>query len=106
MDKILAFIPTLLAWIATAKTEVPVIVSAVGGLIGALKDVLPHPQQKLDVTWLQTTLKGLGFDPGVIDGVYGNATKAAVSAYQTARGLVVDGWAGVATTAALLAEKK
>lgn len=35
------------------------------------------------------------------DGYYGGLTKAAVSDYQRANGLVVDGWAGKATQAAL-----
>lgn len=107
MEKLLAFLPTLFAFIGRAQSEVPAIVGAIGTLIGAVKDLLPHTApQSLDVKWLQTTLKALGFDPGPIDGIYGNMTKAAVTAYQTARNLVADGWAGVATTAALLAEKK
>lgn len=110
MDKLLAFLPTLLAWIGRAETTIPPIVTAIGGLIGAIKDVLPtswfHSAPKnLDVAWLQTKLKSLGFDPGAVDNKWGPKTHAAVVAYQTAKGLTADGWAGVATTAALLAEK-
>jgi len=43
-------------------------------------------------TTLQTTLKSLGFDPGVIDGVLGRGTRAAIRAYQQARGLTADGY--------------
>jgi peptidoglycan hydrolase-like protein with peptidoglycan-binding domain len=106
MDKILAFIPTLLSYIATATTVVPSVVTAVEGLISAVTKVLPAQTQKLDVKWLQTTLSSLGFDPGTIDGSWGSKTQDAVKAYQAARGLVVDGWAGVTTTASLLADLK
>ena len=112
MEKLLAFLPVLLAWVGRAQTELPPVVSAISSLIGAVESVLPHgwfglgAPKVLDVTWLQTTLKGLGFDPGAVDGKYGDKTKAAVVAYQTARSLTADGWAGVATTAKLLSEKK
>ena len=107
MDKLLAFLPTLLAFLGRANTLVPPVVSAVGTIIGAIEpfihsDVKPAP---LDVKWLQTKLKALGYDPGTIDGVYGEKTKTAVMTYQTAKNLVADGWAGVTTTAALVAEK-
>jgi peptidoglycan hydrolase-like protein with peptidoglycan-binding domain len=38
------------------------------------------------------------------DGYYGNATKAAVTEFQKANGLTVDGWAGKNTQAALNAK--
>jgi membrane-bound lytic murein transglycosylase B len=43
-------------------------------------------------TTLQTVLKSLGFDPGVVDGVLGRGTRAAIRAYQKARGLAADGY--------------
>lgn len=48
---------------------------------------------------IQGQLNTLGASPAlVVDGIYGNATKAAVSAFQKANPpLVVDGWAGAAT---------
>ena len=52
---------------------------------------------------LQNMLKYTGFDPGVIDGVFGAKTEAAVKAAQKAYGLVVDGIAGPKTYAALKA---
>lgn len=108
MAKLLALIPTLLAWIATAQQEVPVIVSAVTGLIDAIKKTLgKHTElQKLNVQWLQSSLKTLGYDPGALDNVYGPKTHAAVAAYQTAKGLTPDGWSGVTTTAAILSDLK
>jgi len=52
---------------------------------------------------IQNQLNALGVNPVlVVDGIYGNATKAAVSAFQKANPpLVVDGWAGAATQAVL-----
>jgi peptidoglycan hydrolase-like protein with peptidoglycan-binding domain len=53
------------------------------------------------VTLTQTALKNAGFDPGPIDGIMGPKTKAAIRAFQQAKGLKVDGIVGPATTAAL-----
>lgn len=54
------------------------------------------------VKWIQTALSVLG-ENLTIDGVYGQGTKDAVSKFQAANNLVVDGWSGVNTTAALQA---
>ncbi|HEY0874606.1 MAG TPA: peptidoglycan-binding domain-containing protein [Vicinamibacterales bacterium] len=50
---------------------------------------------------IQRRLKGEGFHPGRIDGIYGMQTVAAVSGFQIARGLVPDGEVGTETAAAL-----
>jgi peptidoglycan hydrolase-like protein with peptidoglycan-binding domain len=55
------------------------------------------------VKFLQELLKGLGYDPGVIDGVFGFATERAVIAFQRAKGLEPDGVVGPATQAAISA---
>ncbi|MDD5018580.1 MAG: peptidoglycan-binding protein [Eubacteriales bacterium] len=55
-----------------------------------------------DVRAVQTALKSIGFDPGGIDGIYGSKTEKAVKAFQTARGLEVDGIVGPKTWAALM----
>ena len=44
---------------------------------------------------IQRGLARAGFDPGATDGVIGSATRAAISAYQAARGLPVTGEATV-----------
>jgi N-acetylmuramoyl-L-alanine amidase len=50
---------------------------------------------------IQRRLKEEGFHPGLIDGIYGMQTVAAVSAFQIDRGLVADGEVGTETAQAL-----
>lgn len=52
---------------------------------------------------IQQALKGKGFDPGEVDGIWGRNTIAAVKQFQTQQGLEVDGVVGPQTTAALFA---
>src|SRR4051812_43663369 len=54
------------------------------------------------ILWVQAALNMQG--QGIaIDGVYGDGTKKAVAAFQEAKGLDVDGWAGAKTQEALRA---
>ncbi|HWP06900.1 MAG TPA: peptidoglycan-binding protein [Polyangiaceae bacterium] len=53
------------------------------------------------VLGVQTALKALGFDPGVLDGKDGAHTEAAVEQFQKAHGLVADGVVGRLTRTAL-----
>jgi uncharacterized protein (TIGR02594 family) len=50
---------------------------------------------------IQHALAARNFDPGNIDGIWGRRTAAAVRAFQTAKGLLVDGVVGPKTLAAL-----
>lgn len=54
-----------------------------------------------DVKALQQALASHGFNPGAIDGVYGQGTVAAVMAFQTSEGLLADGIAGPRTLSQL-----
>lgn len=63
--------------------------------------VLRHGARGSAVTRLQRALKAKGFDPGPVDGVFGNGTLSAVRRFQSARGLAVDGVVGARTWAAL-----
>jgi uncharacterized protein (TIGR02594 family) len=56
-----------------------------------------------DVRRIQEALKAKGFDPGLVDGIWGRATIAAVRKFQAANALGVDGIVGKATSAALFA---
>src|SRR3954449_10692833 len=53
------------------------------------------------VTYLQQLLSQAGFDPGAVDGDFGNATLQAVTSFQSNRGLTADGVVGAQTWAAL-----
>lgn len=54
-----------------------------------------------EVAKLQTSLKSAGFDPGNIDSDFGPKTAAALSAYQTSKGLKADSVFGPITSGAL-----
>jgi hypothetical protein len=60
-----------------------------------------HGMPSLDVRKLQAQLTYLGFSPGVIDGVLGNATRRAILAFQKTRSLQPTAEADAATVAAL-----
>ena len=59
-----------------------------------------------DVILLQQTLNGLSYNCGVIDGIYGKNTEAAVKRFQTDIKLIVDGICGNITWNALFTEVK
>jgi putative chitinase len=65
--------------------------------LSVLKEGANGPQ----VADLQRKLAAAGFSPGAADGAFGPKTKAAVVAFQRARGLVADGIVGPKTWAAL-----
>lgn len=54
-----------------------------------------------DVKFLQQKLKGLGFDPGKIDGIFGQLTTDAVERFQRSARLEVDGVVGPKTMKSL-----
>lgn len=54
-----------------------------------------------DVKTIQQQLKSAGFDPGVIDGIYGPQTAAAVKNFQTAAGITSDSIYGPETASTL-----
>lgn len=57
----------------------------------------------MTIKQIQSLLTYLGYNPGAVDGADGANTQAAVRRFQQAEGLGVDGIAGEATQAALLA---
>jgi len=55
----------------------------------------------MNIREVQRALKAQGFDPGKIDGVWGRRSIEALKAFQTARGLTVDGVLGPESLTAL-----
>jgi len=71
---------------------------------GRLRADLPQVEtapSRSQIRNLQRSLGEQGFDPGEVDGVLGPATRAALRAFQQARGLVADGYPGPGTLEAL-----
>lgn len=64
-------------------------------------NVLQRGDRGPEVTRLQERLQAQGFDPGLIDGIYGSQTENAVRQFQQANRLFPDGIADSATLAAL-----
>lgn len=62
-----------------------------------------HPNEATGewVTYLQGTLRSLGFDVGSDDGTFGDTTSQAVQSFQQANNCTVDGWVGQQTWAAI-----
>ncbi|MDO7833827.1 peptidoglycan-binding domain-containing protein [Sphingobium sp. HBC34] len=57
-----------------------------------------RPDMKPDIVKaIQKALIAAGFDPGPVDGIYGHNTAAAVAAFQTVKGIIVDGQVGKQT---------
>ncbi len=54
-----------------------------------------------DVAEVQRRLSGLGFDPGGVDGIFGDNTHAAIAEFQHNMGLVTDGICGPVTLSEL-----
>lgn len=61
-------------------------------------------KSKASVEQIQHALARRGFDPGIIDGIWGRRTEAAVRAYQQSEGLVADGIVGPKTWKALFGD--
>jgi hypothetical protein len=61
----------------------------------------PQAQHGHDVTWIQSSLAKLGYNPGPIDGIMGPKTSWAIKEFQKAHNLQPDGIVDPLTTAAL-----
>ncbi|MDD6040336.1 MAG: peptidoglycan-binding protein [Clostridia bacterium] len=65
--------------------------------LGSAPGIMRVGDENSDVKKLQQALEILGYYDGKIDGKYGSGTTAAVKAYQKAKGLTPDGYAGERT---------
>lgn len=90
---------TSAAGTAQTATTAPA-TTAAGSVVEALVPVSPEDEGE-EVRALQEALAAVGFSAGEADGVYGDATVAAVATFQRSVGLVEDGVAGAETIAAL-----
>ncbi len=68
---------------------------------GAPQAVAAQPSLNQAVTNLQSQLAARGYDPGPIDGMMGERTRAAIRAYQRDRQMPVDGQVSQALVASL-----
>src|SRR5277367_6143384 len=66
-----------------------------------MSDILRLNNSGPDVADLQRALQAAGFNPGEIDGFFGNGTEAAVLAFQRSAGLAADGIVGSKTATSL-----
>jgi hypothetical protein len=84
----------------TAQTTTSAPETTAAAPVGTLVPVTPEDEGD-EVRALQEALAAAGFSAGEADGVYGDATVAAVAAFQRSVGLAEDGVAGAETIAAL-----
>ena len=73
--------------------------------VASVGDTLREGDSSDAVRAMQKRLKELGYLSGSADGAFGQATKAAVIAFQTANGLKADGKAGMTTLNLLYSDK-
>ncbi|MCH7903200.1 MAG: peptidoglycan-binding protein [Armatimonadetes bacterium] len=87
----------LVPWIKYKAGDAPVIDPPSSPVYRLKRPLMRGPQ----VMAIQRALKRLGFDPGPIDGFYGQLTASAVAVFQAVSGVVTDGQAGPITMALL-----
>ena len=115
MDPQIGIVPMMVRMVqlrpSLALPDVLSVVSAAPVLPAQIPTPMPAPagvgggDADHGALWIQQTLNALGQDPPLDDdGNYGRITRQAVSAYQAAHGLDVDGFAGPATIASLMAQ--
>lgn len=93
----------MIALLLRAGEEGSVLASLAAGTNGqeAVQTLSKVGSRGDEVRQIQKKLKELGYDPGQVDGIYGENTKKAVIAFQKAKGLNPDGIAGPQTLKAL-----
>jgi hypothetical protein len=95
--------PTTTPAITTTQTPTttPVAPTRTPRALAAPSLTLKPGAQGAQVKLLQRALKRLGYSVGVVDGVYGSSTQAALTRFQSASALTADGVLGPATLQAL-----
>lgn len=87
---------TPMATMSTA-TAAPTVKPTVKPTAAPASNVLSNGDEGENVRYVQQRLKDLGYLSGKADGVFGNATEAAVKAFQAENGLSADGVVGTRT---------
>ena len=87
-----------------AGPAAPTAPGSLGSISAEPSSFLRNGSSGPQVEELQKMLKDAGFDPGPLDGQFGPKTRAAVLAFQQAKGIAVDGIVGPQTKAALLGQ--
>lgn len=75
------------------------VIAAFTRMGGAVQTLSKEGSSGTEVRQIQTKLKQWGYYNGSVDGVYGSATKSAVTTFQKKNGLTADGVAGPSTLA-------
>lgn len=86
--------------VKVAETKTPEAAMQVQSQEAIRPELLPQATKPTALE-IQTALLNAGFDPGKIDGKIGSTTKKAISDFQKAKGLKVDGRVGPQTWAVL-----
>lgn len=90
---------TWVLWQFTDRGEVPGIN---GGVDVNLFESIRKGDKGSKVEKIQNLLKSRGYDPGIVDGAFGNGTESALMKFQQTKGLDSDGIAGLKTWTALM----
>ena len=90
---------TWVLWQFTDRGEVPGIN---GGVDVNLFESIRKGDNGSKVEKIQNLLKSRGYDPGIVDGAFGNGTESALIKFQQAKTLDADGIAGLKTWTALM----
>lgn len=113
LPKIQEAMKTGLPILTLLKQYAPDLIDLVGSIAAPLFPSLPPAAQveagaliafdPVQVRWIQDAMNRLNVaSPAlVVDGHYGALTKAAIEAFQTSHGLVVDGWGGKVTATSI-----
>lgn len=90
---------------STNSSTAPIVPDVTGGLATSTNpNTIKYGESGSRVRELQTALKLLGYNPGIVDGKFGKGTLSAVMAFQKANGLTADGLAGSQTQQVLYAK--
>jgi peptidoglycan hydrolase-like protein with peptidoglycan-binding domain len=90
--RVLGWLPWLLLTACVAShTEAPTAVRSAAGTPEPERPALDRLLTRGDLQVAETRLKEFGFDPGPVDGMFTDETRAAVRAFQARYGLPVSG---------------